>query len=305
MSSTEIPTDIMKELDEMVETTGIPKDEVIDEFKEALNSKTCKDDSQFESPSEKYNYALEVVYSHLVSRPPARRKKVIPIGIEEPRPTKSGMRSSLFVLHRTKKDSPLTVELVAFYEKYIDRTKSIIYGMEYVPKLIVFKEGKGLQGDSRAKFENPSPTKMTLKEILNKLLKVPTINITQAMNSPKARSRKDAQGYVDTKDWRKIVGTISNKFKFQRKKDKTTGHGLTIIDRTVKERPKTRADGSIDYPGLTVWVSEQFYNTFDPDDYCEFYGSINEYQGKVTMNGYQIILIHGGSRYEEESDEEI
>jgi hypothetical protein len=282
-----LPESVMKRIDEISQRTGISQEEINREYEELFNDPFIQQDPQFSTDEERHRYAIAVLWTRYVSRPPVREFEIIPIGFSSVRITKSGVpMSNLFAL--VKSGNGVKLRRIVLRGEQAEAYKNITLCSKYITKLGEIGTGGDLIADNRTRFENPVGIKLTLKEILDQL-NIPKITVKDAEKKP---SRTDSTGYVDILDWRVVRGIIVRANRGKR--DDGSEYGvLTIADESVSGEPRVTPDGRVLRPGLTVWIAPELM-LYEVESEVDVAGTIQIGQktGEPLMNAFVISPVH-------------
>jgi len=282
----EFPENVMKKITEISSRTSIEQDEIKREYEELFNDPFLQEDPQFKTDEERHRYAIAVLWTRYISRPPAQLKEIIPIGYSGVRMTRSGVpMSNLFVL--VKQGGETKLRRVVLRGDLVDLRQQIALFAKYNVRLGELSSGD-LIADSRSKFENPVALKIEPSKVLNHL----GFQRVSIKDLDKYPSRVDSTGYVDTTDWRIVRGIIVNQKKGKR--DDGTEYGvITLSDETVDSEPRVTPDGRVLRPGLTVWVAPELM-IYDVESEVDVAGTvqIGQKTGEPFVNAYTILPVH-------------
>lgn len=282
------PEFVDKKVEEISRRTEIDGAEIQKEYDELFNDPFIQEDSQFTTDEERHRYAIAVLWTRYIGRPPTKNYEVIPVGFSGLRLTRSTKTpmSNLFAFVKYGGDTKL--KRVVLRGESAEFYKEIDLYSKYTVKLGEFSKGNDLIADNRSKFVDPVALKLTPAKILEKL-KPKRIAIRDAKKFP---SRLDSTGYVDALDWRAVRGIIVRNQ--QGKRADGTDYGVyTLSDSTVDSEPKVTPDGKILRPGLTVWIAPELM-IYERESEIDAIGTvqINRKTDEPSMNAYLLIPIH-------------
>lgn len=283
---TEYPEFVTEKIESISQRTEIDKREIAKEYEELFNDPFIREDPQFTTDEERHRYAVAVLWTRYVSRPPVKAFEVIPVGFSGLRIARSGVAvSNLFAFVKFGGETKL--KRIVLRGEVADLYKEIVLCSKYEVKLGEFSTGD-LIADNRSKFVNPVALKLTPAKALEKLnLKMVTIK-----NAGKLPSRIDSTGYVDSLDWRVVRGIIVGDYRGKR--DDGTEFGVyTLSDATVNSEPKVTPDGKILRPGFTVWVPPELM-IYEKESEIDAVGTITigRKTGEASMNAFLLAPVH-------------
>jgi hypothetical protein len=284
------PDFVLERVKTISQRTEISEEEILRDYEELFSDPFIQQDPQFQTEEERHRYAVAVLWTRYISRPPVREYEIIPIGFSPLRTTKTGGEmASLFALVKTP--NGVKLKRIVLRGEMTEKRKEITLFCKYVPKLGEFSSGD-LIADNRSKFENPVKIALEPHQMLERL-GIKRINIKQAEKFP---SQVGSDGYINTTDWRIIRGIIVRANRGTR--DDGTEWGVyTIADETVNDEPVVTPDGRILRPGFTCWVAPEFM-IYEEESECDFVGTvqIDRKTGEPFMNAYLILPIHAKTR---------
>lgn len=281
------PEAVTKRVEEISRRTEIDEAEILREYEELFNDPFIQEDPQFTTDEERHQYAIAVLWTRYISRPPVKNYEVIPIGFSGLRIARSGIpMSNLFTFIKYGNDVKL--KRVVLRDETADSYKEIVLCSKYNVKLGEFSKGNDLIADNRSKFHDPVALKLTPSEIL-KRLNPKRVAIKDAKKFP---SRMDSTGFIDTLDWRVVRGIIVGDYRGKR--DDGTDFGVyTLSDETIDSEPKVTPDGKILRPGFTVWIAPELMN-YEREGEIDAIGTIgiNRKTGEPSMNAFLLVPVH-------------
>lgn len=283
---TEYPQFVTEKIESISKRTEINQAEIAKEYEELFNDPFIREDPQFTTDEERHRYAVAVLWTRYVSRPPVKPFVVIPVGFSGLRIARSGVATSnLFAFIKYGSDTKL--KRIVFRAEVADMYKEIVLCSKYEVKLGEFSTGD-LIADNRAKFINPVATNLTPAGVLEKL-NPKRIALKEAEKMP---SRIDSTGYVDTLDWRVVRGIIVSNYRGKR--DDGTEFGVYgLSDATLNSEPKVTSDGKILRPGFTVWVPPELM-VFEKESEIDAIGTItiSRKTNEASMNAFLLVPVH-------------
>ncbi|GAH98840.1 unnamed protein product [marine sediment metagenome] len=289
----ELPSHIEERISAISARTGINEGDITKDYEELFNDPSIQSDEQFSSDEDRHSYAIGVLWTRYVLRPPVQEYDIIPVGFSSAGITQGGTpQSTVYVL--TKSGLRRLVLRGEQSYQYKDVTLLAQYKNIYLGEF----KGGDLIADSRTKFENPIATGLTPKSIIERL-KIKRVLVTEVSKS-KSLSKVDSTGYVDSTDWKVVRGILAKHFTGTR--DDGTEYGVcTIADETVDQEPTVTPDGRIIYPGISAWIAPELL-VYPDESWCDFVGTLQKGKkagdakgkktGEVSMNCYMISPIY-------------
>jgi len=273
------------------EKTGMEFSEIQSQFEELVSQMEEMSKQLFPTaPVEarllwKQKYSIGKLWTDLTTRQPLMEKQIIYVGHEGERKSKAGsLYTNLYVITQNERNVPTLTRIMGtgtMSEIY----KKLNLSTRYNTTVMTFSDG-GLSLDPRSEFSNPAVMEIPYQNF-NAMLKIPEITVANASLNV---SKKDKNNYVDSTDWKCIIGFISGRPRSFTKKDGTEGGVCTVTDVTV-EASVADEHGNMTRPGFTIWASPALLIHND-GDYCAFYGSVTtDTLGKTSMNCYMITLL--------------
>ena len=287
--SEDLPESVTEKLDNIQKRSEVPIEEIMSDFWAWVAK--VKDDKQFKDDDARYRYALMAIWREYIARPPAKPYTVVPIGAAGTRIEADGKKSRIFAI----------IEGEPGLQQIVCRgINSEIYRnfnpfAKYTVKLGRFGGDEGdFIADNRTEFKRPERLTLSHHDIL-KRVGVQTVKIANTEHSRDALSFVRSDGFPDSTDWKHIQGNILRKWSRVDDDDPDVGTGTyTIADDSIwDEGPAVTSDGRVLPPGFTIWVHPN-QMLYDPNDICDFYGSItiNRKTGEPQMNAFLIIPVY-------------
>jgi len=266
-------------------------DEVHRDYLDLFNDPFIQGDDQFKTDEERHLYAVAVLHSRYVARPPMKTVTLVPVGYTGRRIARSSGQPNCTISVVVKGDRKIK-RVICRGELLSDLYRSINLFHQYDVKLGEFKEGGDLIADNRSKFENPIKLKIQPAQMMEQL-GVKRVSIKDAAKFPSAQRKGQRKGssYIDRSDWRVVRGIIVRDFRGTRD-DETTYGAYTIADATVQGEPIVLDDGTIIRPGFTVWT-DPAHMVYAVEDEVDCYGpiSVNK-DGEAQMTALLILPVH-------------
>jgi hypothetical protein len=280
----ELPQFVIDRFNDIEKRLQIPRQDIEKEYNEIIADPFIAEDPQFKTDEERHRYAIAVLWTRYIGRPPVKEVEVIPLGYLPKRNTRSGIvMSSLFGI--VKMSNKMELKRIVFMGQMADIPPNITKYCKYKVKLGQFSGGD-LIADNRTKFENPTLIKGTPEQWYEKL-GVKSIPIAKAKEFP---SMIDSSGYVNPLDWRMVRGIISRRNQGVRK-DGTPWTNYIVMDESVEGEGTVTKDGQVLSPGMTLWVDPN--TIYKEEDECEFIGIIRlNKDGSAFMDVIDIIPLH-------------
>jgi hypothetical protein len=284
------PDFVQDRIDKIRERTKISVEEIQKDYGEIFNDDFIQKDPQFASDEERHRYAVMVLWTRYVARPPVKEFTVVPVGFSGMRLARgSGQPScTLYVLVKGEKK----IKRIACRGTHSDLYKSINLFNQYTVKLGEFSKGGDLLADDRTNFENPVRLNLKPSEMMQRI-GVKQISIEDAAKFPSAQRKGQRKGssFIDASDWRCVRGIIVRDFRGVRE-DETEYGCYTIADGTLNGEPVVADDGSIIRPGFTVWTDPS-HMVYGAEDEVDCFGTVGvNKEGEATMNAYLILPVH-------------
>lgn len=280
------PEYVVKKFAEISRRTKIDGAEIQRGYEELFNDPFIQQDPQFTTDEERHRYAVAVLWTRYISRPPTKDYEIIPIGFSGLRIARSGVEmSNLFAF--VKFGGEIKLKRIVLRGEVADIYKEVVLFSKYNVKLGEFSTGD-LIADNRSKFVDPVAIKLTPSEIL-KRLNPKRVTLKDAAKMP---SRTDSTGYVDPLDWRVVRGIIVGGHRGKR--DDDTDFGVyTLSDETIDSEPKVSPDGKVLRPGFTVWIAPELMN-FEGGSEIDAIGTItvSKKTGEPSMNAFLLVPVH-------------
>lgn len=283
---TTIPNNIVQELKNIAEKSQVTYEEVEKEFTAVFNDGFIQDDSTITSEQEKLDYAVLLIKSKFLARPPVQEYDVIPIGYSGVRTTKKGgTMSEIFVLANI--NNAIELRRIVLRDSTCDIINNLTLFQKYRVKLGMFTGGKDFIADSRTIFDE---AEMVDKDKL--MQKVATlakpIKMADAKRFPSIR---DATGYTNPLDWRKVRGVVIRHKRGKRKDESEYGF-YALLDDSISAERVVSPDGQVQSPGFTAWVPPQMV-IYDDDSLIDVYGTVSlDQTGNASMNAVLVVPIH-------------
>lgn len=290
----ELPSHIEERIAAISARTGISEGDITKDYEELFSDPNIQSDEQFSSDEDRHSYAIGVLWTRYVLRPPVQEYEIIPIGYSSVGITQGGApQSTVYVLTKSG------LRRLVLRGEQADQYKNVTLLAQYKNiNLGEFKGGDLIGADSRTKFENPIATGLTPNAIIERL-KIKRVLVAEVSKS-QSLSKVDSTGYVDSTDWRVVRGILAKHFIGTR--DDGTEYGVcTITDETIDQEPTVTPDGRIIYPGLSAWIAPELL-VYPDESMCDFIGTLQRGKkkgdtkgkktGEVSMNCYMISPIY-------------
>jgi len=288
------PSFVDEKIQEINKRTEISIDEIKRDYQEIFQDPFIQEDPQFKTDEERHRYAIAVLWTRYVSRPPVQEYEIIPVGFSGERIASTGKKTAeIYALVKNKTDVKL--RRIVLQESVIDLRKQINLptsenSFKYTVKLGEFAPGGDMIADNRAKFDAPSLLKANAEQILEKC---GAKKIERLADMKKFPSKTGSDGYVDRLDWRVVRGIIIRQYRGERE-DGTEFGVLTVTDLSLNEEPTVMTDGRVLQPGFSIWVAPEFVNVYQDESEIEAVGTVQIARdtGEPFMNAYLIIPVH-------------
>jgi len=286
-----LPDNVTERIKLINSRTQINIDEIERDYNEIFNDPFIQEDTQFQSDEERHRYAVMVLWTRYVARPPVQEFTLVPIGIGGMRLARSSGKPNCEIYVLIKGQNK--IKRIACRGPLSDLYRNVNLFDQYTVKLGEFQKGGDLIADNRTKFEKPKRLKLKPAELMSKI-GVKKISVAAASKFPSAQ-RSD--GYLDRGDWRCVQGIIIREYRGTR--DDETQFGVyTIADETLNGEPTVADDGTVLLPGFTVWVDPSLM-VYQTEDEVACYGTVSvTREGEAQMNAYSILPIHTREREE-------
>jgi len=282
-----LPDFVEKRIGEIVRKTGLNRQALIREYQDILRDPWVQEAPHFVTDEDRQRYAVGVLWSRYVARPPVREYDLIPVGFSSKRTSRSGVeRSIIFAIVREPTGHKLRPIVCRGEQADLYKRVNLFYLYRGV-KLGRFRGGD-LIADTRTVLRDPVALNHKPSDIMARL-KFKRLKVSEAVNFP---SRVGSDGYVVRTDWRVVRGFIARAYRGQRD-DGSEFAVYTVVDTSVElEEAKVGPDGNLIRPGLTAWVPPELM-VYSEESECDFYGTINIRQdGTPEMQCYCIIPVH-------------
>lgn len=284
-----LPTFVDEKIRAIYRRTEISREEITRDYTEIFEDPFIQEDPQFTTDEERHRYAVAVLWTRYVSRPPVKEFEIIPVGISGERITSTGKKTAeAYAL--VKGNRGVKLRRIVLQGPMADMRKEITLNAKYNVKLGEFSKGGDMIADNRSRFTDPVRLRLTPHELLDKIPGVKRIQrLKDAEEFPSIRG---SDGYLDRTDWRVVRGIITREYRGER--ENGTEFGVyTITDLTLDEEPKVTSDGRVLQPGFTVWTPPELM-TYSIESECDFCGtiSIDRKTREPSMNAFLIIPVH-------------
>lgn len=306
MSLSDLPNFVEEKINAIQQRMDSTREEILTEYKEIFNDPQVNKDTQFSSTEARQRYAVAVLWSRYVSRPPVKKHDVIPCGFDSLRKTRTGkLMSSLFVIAKDEVGEPVlrrvsllgTKTIATMYRNVNILSQNGAY--RYTTKLGSFGKGDDLIADNRTKFNSPTKVDLSLEKF-REMLNIPLLTIAELIDSP---SKKRSDGYLINTDWRCVKGIITDEMRGKRKGTDLEWGIYRIADETTPAEPYVTSDGRTVSPALTCWTPVELM-VYEPESECEFYGpSSVDKDGIPSMNINLIIPVYAKQREKQREED--
>jgi len=287
------PDFVLDRFKRISQRTEIPLDEIRRDYDEIFNDPFIQKDEQFKTDEERHRYAVAVLWTRYVARPPVQEFTIVPIGFSGVRiaRTSGQPNSNLYVLVKGKPG----IKRVVCRGPLADIYKKVNLFHQYTVKLGEFRQGGDMIADTRTKFERPVRLKLSPEAMMERI-GVKRVSIADAKKFPSAQ-RSD--GFIDRSDWRCVRGIIIREY--QGSRDDGTEFGVyTIADESLNGEPTVSDDGTVLPPGFTVWVDPALM-VYQVEDEIDCYGTISiTREGEAQMNAFLILPVHARGKEAQE-----
>lgn len=289
-----LPSFVEDKILDINKRTEISIDEIRRDFKEIFNDPFIQDDPQFTSDEERHRYAIAVLWTRYVSRPPVKEFEVIPVGLSGERVTTTGKRTAeVYALVKSRRGVKL--RRIVLQGSITEKRKEINLpnlqnSFKYNVKLGEFSKGGDMIADNRAKFDEPVLLKASARQILER---AGAKRIERLKDAEKFPSKTGSDGYLDRTDWRITRGIITRQYRGERDDGSEFGV-LTITDLSMNDEPTVTADGRVLQPGFSVWVAPEFVNMYQDESEIDCVGTIQigRKTGEAQMNAFLLLPVH-------------
>lgn len=290
---TELPKAVLEKITQIQQSTKIPREEITKDYLDIYRDPFIQEDKQFTSDEERHRYAMAVLHTRYVSRPPVQDYQVIPVGFSSIRTSKTSGQTSASIFAIVKKpDTDMVFKRIVVRGREIEKLSQITPFAMYATKLGEFRgTDADLIADNRTKFDAPQQLKQTPEQVLGKI-NIKRLEIKECASFPSATREVSGQSYVIETDWRVVRGIITHS-----RIGKLEGGGqwgnYRISDNSVNDEPTVSPDGRVIPPGMAIWLNPLIM-TYDVESECDFYGNIQlaRKTGEAQMNCYTILPIH-------------
>lgn len=284
-----LPDFVKERILKIEERTKIGVEEIQKDYEEIFNDAFIQEDPQFQTDEERHTYAVMILWTRYVARPPVKEFTVVPVGFSGMRLARSSGQPSctLYVLVKGEKK----IKRVACRGDNSDLYKRISLFCQYTVKLGEFSKGGDLVADNRTSFQNPVHLNLKPMEMMEKI-GTKRVSIEDAPKFPSATRKGQRKGsFVDSSDWRCVRGIVVREFRGVRE-DETEFGAYTIADATVDGEPIVTDDGTVIRPGFTVWTDPS-HMTYGVEDEIDAFGTVSvNKEGETAMNAYLILPVH-------------
>jgi len=283
-----LPDFVEERISKIQERTQISADEIRRDYNEIFQDPFIQDDPQFTSDEERHRYAVAVLWTRYISRPPVKEYDIIPIGFSPVRVTKRTGQEMSSIFAFVKTPNGVKLKRIVLRGTMADKIREITRFAKYRVKLGEFSKGGDMIADNRAKFENPVMLKLSRDDII-KRVGAKRVSIKDAEKFP---SHVGSDGYVNTTDWRVVRGIIV-RANMGKRDDGSEWGVYTLADETVNDEPRVTPDGRVLRPGLTCWVSPHLME-YEVESEVDVLGTIQigRKTGEPFMNVFLILPIH-------------
>ena len=316
--SVQIPRSSMEILERIVEVTGLSMDKLQTVYDMLYNSDFIQADPQFKTPEARHHYTALKIHADNISRPKQSLRSIVPIGIDSVRISRGSRnkRGAIFVVELTRGRADVPGSPQEYHFRRVncpDETSDIFERISLFNTYNVFmgqyRNSEDLVIDDRSKFNTPQPTGRSPSELMGAfepLFGWKRTTIKDAVNLPSKLIESGTRSFVDVSDWRVIRGYIID-MRSGVRPDGTNWALYNITDETIRDVPVAMPDGTIRYPGMTVWLNP-FLQKWAKSSVCDFYGSLALDREKggalrnprsVSLTAYQILPIFGRPLEEE------
>lgn len=290
----ELPSFVKEKIDSIHQRTEISVEEIEKDYREIREDPFIVQDEQFSTDEERHRYAVAVLWTRYVSRPPVREFEVIPVGVAGERVSSTGKKSAeVYALVKDKKG--VRLRRIVLQGPVTDLRKEVNLpsgpnSFKYTVKLGEFAQGGDMIADNRAKFDNPTLLKASAEQILGR---TGAKRVERLKDAEKFPSKTGSDGYLDRSDWRVVRGIITHQYRGDRKDGSEFGV-LTITDLSLNDEPTVSSDGKVIQPGFTLWVAPEFVNMFQDESEVDAAGTIqiSKKSGESQMNAYLLLPVH-------------
>lgn len=281
----EISEKLEQDIQRIVSRGIASRAEYLKEYEDILQADFIKDDEQLSSEAEKQEYARKLAYTRFANMPEAKLVTVIPIGysgVQKSR--KNKISSNIFVIAQTTQGAKFNLILCRKGQSELYKEATLYSTFEV--KVGQFKGGGGYIADRRTKFNGGVPSSIESKQ-LPEMLKIPIVTAATAKNN---LSKVDSSGYTNRLDWRGIRGVVTHVHEDKSKRTGLPFGVCTIMDDSIHDQEtRTREDGTVVYPGFSVWISPDLID-FQEDSDILFLGTVTKNkEGNVSMNACTVI----------------
>ena len=290
-----LPDFVTQKIATIHQRTGISQDEITRDYLSLFEDDFIKSDSQFKNDEERHEYAVAVLWTRYVSRPPMKESEVIPWGFEAERVTRKGThQSSVFAFVKTKEG--VKNRRIVFRGQSASKIREIVALAKYTAKLGEFKEGGDLIADNRSRFDDPIMINMSSEKLIERL-GAKRIELKDVEKFP---TKLGSDGYTDNNDLRVIRGIMIRPATFEKDGD-LKGGVFTLANDTLEQEPRVSSDGSIITPGLTCWIAPHLL-VYQPESEVDAIGTTrkNKKTGEISMNTFCILPVHAKRMAERE-----
>lgn len=298
----EYPESTLAYLNRIVASTGIPIEEIKQEYAERFMDDFIQTDPQIPDDDTRHYVVTMGIWNAYKARRPLDGFTVSFLGLGGINKSRKGkLNSDAFTLYNH--NGKAIIKRVVIQESAIKRRKEILLPtrdsmFEYSTKLGQFADDGDLIADDRALFEDPTIKNIDVLEFL-KSLGVPEIDkLSDMAQYPSGTAvGSDGKEYPIRSDWRIITGTISSSSVFA-KKDRNKkelgvdGGSLRIIDLSLGLTDEITEEGEVQRNTRTVWCAPELLQ-YANESICKFIGTIavKKETNEPTMNAYLILPV--------------
>lgn len=284
-----IPIKTMDLINRAINITKVPKETILKEYATLFKSDMIQKDSAYKTDEDRHFVAGEYFYLDVVQRPPTKPYTVLPFGFEPIRLSKQSKIPQTSVIMAVPNDGILEIRSAVARGP----TASIIekISLWYVYSSVEFSsfgKGKDFGMDNRTKFENPTASKYTPAQLVEKLQiqRVTLKNMRQYLS--KTTGQGDKQ-YVIRTDLRIMQGTVMGEPTIF-----DSGSGvLNLSDLSADFTRQVDEQGNPIQTRISVWAAPHFLKPLGKFSKIEAIGtlSLRKDTNEVTMNGVSILPI--------------
>jgi len=250
-------------------TKGFTEEEIREEYENIYKS----DFIQSIDESVRELQALKILRTRIVAGRQTKKYTIIPIGYSML--TRSGT-STMYAFVKGQKG----IKRIVCRDHHAEIWEKVEPWMVYEARLASFYDD--LATDEHTNFKVLGHSNIDPETALK------DIKTTTIADAPANKSMVGSDGYVIDTDWRCVRGIIGRRMIL---KDGRLGL-YTIADETTDPEPDVLPDGTVVYPGMTVWINPALMK-YDVDSECKFYGDIRVDENNIaSMNAYCVIPLY-------------